>query len=268
MIMDWMSVLLIIFCVYGIIHIIAFFIQDLFFFHPEKLHLGFKFKYPVEFEEIQLEGIEGSLIDCLHFPLNESKKVVFYFKGNTRSIKGWAKFCKDFHANGYSFFIIDYPGFGKSTGKRNVDTICNNSQIAYDWLKTKYTEENITIYGRSLGAGFAGYIAMKNNPKRLILDSPFYNFTRLANYYTRVLFLRYILKHKIPLEKYIEQVDCPTHIIHGDRDITIPLKQGKDLAKIDSERIKLHIIKGGRHNNLPKKGEYHEVLKQILDEQT
>jgi len=264
--MDWMSVLLIVFCVYGLIHIAAFFVQDFFFFHPEKLQLGFKFKYPIDFEEIQLEGIDGSLIDCLHFPIKDSKKVIFYFKGNTRSIKGWAKFSKDFHANGYSFFIIDYPGFGKSTGKRTVDTICYNAQVAYDWLKSRYNEEDISIYGRSLGAGFAGYITKKNNPERLILDSPFYNFTRLANYYTRVLFLRYILKHRIPLEKYIEQVKCPVHIIHGDMDITIPLQQGKDLANINRDKIKLHIIKGGRHNNLPKKQQYHDVLKQILQD--
>ncbi len=264
MIVDWISVLLVIFCLYGIIHIIAFYIQDYFFFHPEKLHSGFEFKYPMEFQEIQLNGLDESLIDCLHFPLKDSDKVVFYFKGNTRSIKGWAKFRKDFHVNGYSFFIIDYPGFGKSTGKRNVETICYNAQIAYNWLKTKYSEENIVIYGRSLGAGFAGYVAMENNPKLLILDSPFYNFTRLANYYTRVLFLRYILRHRIPLEKYLAKVRCPIHIIHGDKDITIPVKQGKDLANIDKERIKLHIIKGGRHNNLPKKHQYHEVLNQIM----
>jgi fermentation-respiration switch protein FrsA (DUF1100 family) len=263
--MDWMSLLLVIFCIYGVIHIIAFFVQDFFFFHPEKLHLGFKFKYPYAFEEVQLEGIDGSLIDCLHFPFKDADKVVFYFKGNTRSIKGWAKFCKDFHANGYSFFIIDYPGFGKSTGKRDVKTIYQNAQIAYDWLKTRYSEDNITIYGRSLGAGFSGYIAMNNNPKVLILDSPFYNFTRLAQYYTRVLFLRYILKHNIPLEKYIKEVKCPIHIIHGEKDKTIPLEQGKDLGNIDKERIKLHIIREGRHNNLPKKEQYHDVLKQILN---
>lgn len=262
--MDWMSILLIIFSVYGVIHLLAFWFQDLLFFHPEKLQAGFKFKYPSTFEEIQLKGTNDSLIDCLYFPKEGATKVIFYFKGNTRSIKGWSKFSKDFHANNYSFFIFDYPGFGKSTGDRNVETICSNAQIAYDWVKTRFNEKDVVIYGRSLGAGFAGHIAMMNDPALLILDSPFYNFRKLANYYTRILFLRYILKYDVPLEKYLAKTRCPIHIIHGDKDITIPLKQGQALARIDEKRIKLHVIKGGRHNNLPRKEQYHSVLKSIL----
>lgn len=262
--MDWMSVLLIIFSVYGILHLLAFWFQDYLFFHPEKLHFGFVFNYPHEFEEIQLKGVNNSLIDCLYFPKSDADRVVFYFKGNTRSIKGWAKFSEDFRKNNYSFFIIDYPGFGKSTGDRDVDTIHSNAQIAYDWLKTRYKEEQIIIYGRSLGAGFAGYIAMKNEPRILILDSPYYSFYRLANYYTRILFLRYILKYNVPLQRYLAKTRCPVHIIHGDKDITIPLSQGKALVKVDKKRIKLHVIKGGKHNNLPKLEQYHSVLKRIL----
>ena len=262
--MDWMSLLLIVFSVYGIIHMLAFWFQDYLFFHPEKLHRGFKFNYPNEFEEIQLQGAEDSLIDCLYFPKKGAERVVFYFKGNTRSIKGWAKFAKDFHRNNYNFFIIDYPGFGKSTGKRDIDTIHINAQIAYDWLKSKFREDQIIIYGRSLGAGFSGYIAMQNDPHLLILDSPFYNFRKLANYYTRILFLRFILKYNVPLEKYLAKTRCPVHIIHGDKDITIPLWQGRALAAIDKNRIKLHIIKGGRHNNLPKKVQYQTLLERIL----
>lgn len=262
--MDWMSILLIVFSIYGIIHLLAFWAQDYLFFHPEKLHLGFKFNYPTKFEEIQLEGIKGSLIDCLYFPKEGADRVVFYFKGNTRSIKGWAKFAKDFHQNNYSFFIIDYPGFGKSTGQRNIETIHGNAQIAYDFLKTRFSEEQIVIYGRSLGAGFSGYIAMNNDPKMLILDSPFYNFRKLANYYTRILLLRFILKYDVPLEKYLAKTRCPVHIIHGDKDITIPLRQGQDLANLDKSRITLHVIKGGRHNNLPKKEQYQDILKRIL----
>lgn len=260
-----MSVLLIIVCVYGIIHMIAFWVQDYLFFHPEKLVKTFQFEYPVEFEEIQLVGVDNSLVDCLYFPCCDSKKVVFYFKGNTRSIKGWAKFSKDFLKNNHSFFIIDYPGFGKSTGPLEENTIYKNAQIAYDWLKSKYTEDNIVIYGRSLGAGFAGYITMKNDPAMLILDSPFYNFKKLAKYYTRILFLRWILKYDVPLNEFLAKTRCPIHIIHGDRDITIPLKQGLKLTKVDPGRIKLHVIKNGRHNNLPKLEQYHKLLAELLN---
>lgn len=260
----WVDISLIVIASYVAVNFTMYLIQDVFFFHPEVLRKDFDFKYNSDFEEIQLKGIDDSIIDGLLFPAKNSKKIIFYFKGNTRSIKGWAKFSSDFTSKGFSFFIIDYPGFGKSTGKRDEPTIYQNTQIAYNWLLTQYAECDIIIYGRSLGAGFAGYIASRNSPAMLILDSPFYNFVRLANYYTRILALKWILKYKVPLNEYLKEANCPVYIIHGEKDVTIPVKQARQLVSIAPERIKLFTIKGGRHNNLPKQKEYHDILIRIL----
>lgn len=263
----WMYIILIALIAYVVISLLIYFIQDLFFFHPEKLRRDFKFQYEHPFEEVELVGVENSLIDGLYFPANGEKKVVFYFKGNTRSIKGWAKFAKDFNNKGYSFFLIDYPGFGKSTGKRNVETIHRNAQIAYNWLLSRFEQDDIIIYGRSLGAGFATYIAKSNAPHVLILDSPFYSFRRLSRYYTRILPLKFILKYRSPLFSYLEDVKCPVFILHGDKDHVIPYSHSVLLEDVDPKHIKLYTIAGARHNNLPKFKEYHTVLNRILNEE-
>jgi pimeloyl-ACP methyl ester carboxylesterase len=44
--------------------------------------------------------------------------LILYFHGNTRSIKGWAKYSRDFYRYNYDVVLVDYRGFGKSTGKR------------------------------------------------------------------------------------------------------------------------------------------------------
>lgn len=252
---------------YLTICLIAYLTQEFFLFHPEILKKNFRFEFDIPFQEINLDGAQNSEINGLWFPVKESEKVIFYFKGNTRSIKGWSKFAHDFIGKGYSFFLIDYPGFGKSTGKRSEQLIYDNAQLAYEWLCTKYNEEQIVIYGRSLGAGFAAYIAARNHPFMLILDSPFYQFLQLARYYTRILPTKLLMKYQIPLDEYVKTVKCPTFILHGDKDWMIPYRYSKEIEKIAPLRIRLFTIAGARHNNLPKFSTYHEALNQILHDQ-
>lgn len=262
----WLSILLWVITGYVLASLVMYFIQDFFFFHPEKLHRDFVYKYNVPFREVNIEGVGQSNINALLFHVDQPKGVIYYFKGNTRSNKGWAKFAKDFTEKGYDFFMIDYPGFGKSTGKRNEETIHKNAQIAYLWLSDRYNENQISIYGRSLGSGFATRVAGWNNPAVLILDGPFYSFIGLCRYYTQILPLPLILKYRIPLNKYLQEVKCPVYSIHGDKDWLIPYRFSVRLAKEFPEKLELITIKGAKHNNLPKFDEYHLALNRILNE--
>ncbi|MEO5583270.1 MAG: alpha/beta fold hydrolase [Saprospiraceae bacterium] len=65
---------------------------------------------------------DGGNINAIYFKVPKSRGIVFYLKGNSRSIKGWGKFAKDFLSNGYDFIMMDYRGFGKSKGHRNQTT--------------------------------------------------------------------------------------------------------------------------------------------------
>ena len=253
---------------YLLLCIILYFIQDLFLFHPERLPQNFKFHFKVPFEEVFIDLEDGTHLNGLLLQQENSKGVIYYFKGNTRSIKGWSKFSRDFMPRGYDFFIMDYPGFGKSRGKRTEESIAWDSQAAYNWLKEHYPEEKIIIYGRSLGAGFATRIASWNNPAMLILDSPYYSFYRLAQRYTLIAPAKLLLKYHIPLYQYLQQVKCPVHIIHGDRDRLIPYRYSPELVRISEGNVILHTIKGAHHNNLPKFEDYHSALEKILGTKT
>ncbi len=248
--------------IYVVIVIIFYFIQHYFFFHPEKLPEFFHFKYDEEFEEFIIDAPDGNHIDALLFRAENPKGVVLYFKGNTRSIKGWSKFRSDFLKAGYDFFIFDYPGFGKSTGSPTEKEIFDDTQAVYEKVMELYPEDEIVIYGRSLGSGFAARIANLYSPKLLILDSPFYSMHKLANYYSWILPLKMILKLHVPLNEYIKTMRCPVVIFHGNRDRVIPYKFSTQLKEENPEKVKLITINKGKHNNLPTFPEYH---KQVID---
>jgi alpha-beta hydrolase superfamily lysophospholipase len=193
---------------------------------------------------------DGGLINGIYFTVPSSRGVIYYLKGNSKSIKGWGKFAKDFLSNGYDFLMIDYRGFGKSRGKRSQKRVFNDSQFMYKWLLERYSEDKIVLYGRSLGSGIAARIASWNKPRLLILDSPYYSFYYNTHRYLFWMPLKWIMRYPIRTDKYLETVSCPVIIIHGTNDYLIPFKQSKMLYNRYPDKIKLIPIKGAGHNNL------------------
>lgn len=251
---------------YALISLVVFLFQDYFFFRPERLPKHFKYKYPFPFDEVNFDMEDGGKINGIHFRVPNAKGVVFYFKGNSRSIKGWGKFARDFVSKGYDFFMVDYRGFGKSKGRRSESILFNDKQHIYKWLSNIYPEEKIVIYGRSFGSGVATRIASWNNPKMLILDSPYFSFLKQVKRFAFLLPLNLILRYPIRTDQFIKKVSGPVYILHGTKDRLITFKHSKMLQALVPDNCTLFPIEGGGHNNLPSYAEYHEHLYDILNE--
>lgn len=247
-----------------VLSVAVYFLQDKFIFKPEKLHPDFQFKYDSPFRELNFDVEEGVRINGLHFYREQPKGLILYFHGNTRSIKGWAKYAKDFYRYDYDVILVDYRGFGKSTGKRSEKEMLDDMQFVYTSLAAQYSESHLIVYGRSLGSGFAAKLASDNNPRYLILDAPYYNFRRVIERFVPILPVRLVLQYHLRTDKWLTKVKCPVYIIHGTKDWLIPIRHSEQLQKINSRKITLIRIHGGGHNNLPKFDEYHNFIRDIL----
>jgi len=256
--------LIVIVTVYVLLCVAFFFGQHFFFFRPEMLPSTFEYEYEFPVRERTFQMDDGGVVNAIHFEVPNERGVVFYLKGNSRSIKGWGKFAKDFLGKGYDFFMMDYRGFGKSSGKRTEQTLYSDALELFDILTGEYASEDIVVYGRSFGSGVAAYVASKRKPKLLILDSPYYTFKYQISRFIGWMPLAYLLKYQIPTIKYVQASNCPVHIMHGERDYIISYKQGVMLAK--QSGAELITIEGGRHNNLPEKAQFQEELYRVLSE--
>ena len=263
----WVSTVLLILGIYIAISIALYYLQDYMLFKPEKLPKDFQFDYEnQQTKEYNLETRDGAVINGLRFfPKGESKGVVLYLKGNSKSIKGWGKFAVDFTRHGYNVLMVDYRGFGKSTGKRSQKAIKRDLQKVYDKIKEKTSEDRIILYGRSLGSGFATKLASLNDPKMLILDAPYYSLTKVTTRYAPFMPLSILLKYPLPTYKWLKYVRCPIHIIHGTHDKLIPYKSSVKLAQINPKLTKIHTVIGGGHRNLNNFESYHKMLDEILN---
>lgn len=263
----WFLIVISIVILYIVISIALYYLQDYALFKPEKLPEDFQFHYEnQDTKEYNLTTRDGAVINGLRFfPKGESKGIVLYLKGNSKSIKGWGKFAVDFTRHGYNVLMVDYRGFGKSTGRRTQKNIKRDLQVIYNKIKEQTTENRIVLYGRSLGSGFATKLASTNNPKMLILDAPYYSLTKVTRRYMPFMPLSVLIKYPLPTYKWLKYVQCPIHIIHGTNDKLIPYKSSLKLSKINPKLTKLHTVIGGGHKNLNNFESYHKMLDDILN---
>ena len=264
--LDTLTIILLVLGAYIVANFVIYFAQERFLFKPEKLPKDFEFKYPnLNFQEYNLEKEPGVNINGIHFTIKNPKGVVIYLKGNSKSLKGWGKFAIDFTRMGYDVMMVDYRGFGKSTGRRTEESIKDDLQYVYDKVREQVPEKYIILYGRSLGSGFAAKLASTNHPRMLVLESPYYSLSKVTKRYIPFMPVSLVIKFPIRTYKWLKYVDCPIKIVHGTNDRLIPFKTAVSLSKIRPENTRLYSVIGAGHNNLNTFEEYHRMLEEILN---
>jgi len=263
--MNWPTIITIFITVVAVVSLLIYYFQELFLFHPEKLSKDFQFQYEnLETEEYNIEIKKGVVINGLHFKTPNPKGVVYYLKGNSKSIKGWGKFAIDFTIHGYDVIMIDYRGFGKSTGKRSENNMKQDALLVYEKIKKVVHEDNIIVYGRSLGTGLATKVASMNNPKMLILACPYFSMSKNVKRYFPFVPLGLVMRYSMPTYKWMKYVKCPVKIIHGTNDKVIKFKSSIKLSKVKPTQTKLYPIIDGGHKNIHNYESYHRAMKEIL----
>ena len=120
----------------AVLSILVYFFQEKFIFKPENLNRISSLNMISLSKNIFLM-LNRVRINGLAFLPGKTQRLILYFHGNTRSIKGWAKYARDFYRYDYDVVLVDYRGFGKSTGKRSEKEMLNDMQFVYDKLNGK-----------------------------------------------------------------------------------------------------------------------------------
>lgn len=222
------------------------------------------YHFPQEFQEINLKTVDNKSINALHFTLPKPKGIILFFHGNKGNLERWGSIVPYLLDYNYEVFVIDYRNYGKSSGSFNEQKMYDDALLSYDYLKKSYSEENIVVYGRSLGATFAAKVASKNNPKHLVLESPFYNMKRAIRYYFS-LAPTFLVKYPFRTDSFINQVQSPVTIFHGNEDKTTSFKESKELFDLITTEKKEYVeIKTATHHNVKEFSLYQEKMKKIL----
>ncbi|CAA6693699.1 MULTISPECIES: alpha/beta hydrolase [unclassified Lentimonas] len=198
-------------------------------------------------ETFKLKASDGEDITATLIEAPGSQRLLLYSHGNGVDIGMIRQNLKHFQAAGISVLAYDYPGYGTSTGKASEKGVYAAADAAYHYATQtlNFTPEQITLYGRSLGSGPSCWLAERYPIDRLILDGAFSSTFRVM---TRIKVLPWDKFDN--LKRLRSSITCPTLIIHGVEDQTVPFKHAKqNWDALKGEKQKLW-VNGAGHNNL------------------
>ncbi|WP_241148073.1 alpha/beta hydrolase [Lacinutrix jangbogonensis] len=239
--------------------------QEKLLFLPTVLEQDYNFNFSYNFEEITLKTNDDAALNAIHFKAKNPKGVILYFHGNAGNLSRWGNIAEFFVAKDYDVLVMDYRTYGKSTGKLSEQAFYNDADLFYNYLKKYYSEDKITLYGRSLGTGLATFLASKHKPKQLILETPYTSIAAIAKHRFPFFPINLLLNYKFPSNTFITKVSCPITIFHGTEDVVVPYKFGKELSEIPPKQQTTFVtIEGGRHNDLIRFDAYSEGIDKLL----
>ena len=235
---------------YIIFTVLLYLFQEKLIFQPTKLPQDHHFTFSEPFNEFFINTEDGAVLNALHFKREEPKGIILYFHGNAGDLSRWGEIATFFAQKEYDIVVMDYRTYGKSTGKLGEQRLFADAQRFYDYVLERYSEEKIIVYGRSLGTAIATQVASNNNPKKLVLETPFYNLYDAAKYRFSFLPLKLLLRYRFETNSNIQKIKCPIIIFHGTEDSVVPYASGKQLFEAAPSPKELITIPGGDHNNL------------------
>lgn len=215
------------------------------------------------YEELSLPA-DGAEISLVHFRTGSPRGVILFLHGNGDAIPTVFPVVAWLLDLGYDVVVPDYRSYGKSTGRiEGEQTLHDDMAVVYDYLQAHYAESDIILYGKSLGTGFATRLAAENDPRLVILESPFYSLQALVQRRIKLYPIR-ILKYHFRSDLMIGEIEAPIVVIHGDRDFVIPPEEGIRLyEEINSEK-RLLILPGAGHESLIYRPEVEVLFTELL----
>lgn len=238
-------------------------------FQGTSLPPDFRFDFPGKFEERWYQPAPGVRLNALYFRTDSVPRrgVVLYLHGNRDNLARWGRYAPDFTRRGYDVLMLDYRGYGKTVGTITTEAAFHaDARFVYDHLKRDVPGDSLVLYGRSLGTGMATRLAAQTRPRRLLLETPYYNLPAVDRGYFPLLPYDWLSRFPFRSDAWIARVRCPVHLFHGTADWVVPYrhslwlceKRGDDPARI------LTTVRGGGHKNLSKFPAYQAALDSCL----
>lgn len=203
---------------------------------------------------------------CLLSESHLKHKTIIYFHGNAENIKETQFLIPLFNKKGYDMVLIDYPNYGKSEGQiKNEKHIFSILEQTFSTILTNLSlkEEDVILFGRSIGTGLACFIAQHKKIYELWLHNPYDSLVNVVKNKYPYIPVGSLLKFPILAFKYIEQVTCPIKMLVGEKDQTTPMQGAEKLFKIAQEHnanVQMVVVKNGEHNNLFFTKEFKELF--------
>ena len=228
----------------------------------------------MKFEEVRIpvgDGVDqGELYGWWIPALNSEAPTFVYLHGNHRNIGSNLEHTLRLHSLGYNVLLMDYRGFGKSSGgKPSEKKVYEDAEASWQYLlRQRHVKPQKTfIYGHSLGGAIAMDLAVRHpEAAGLIIESTFTSMQAMSELEYGFLPVELLLNQRFEALKKIAQLKIPVLLIHGTLDKKVPVQMARQLYEAAPQPKTLVLIEGGEHGNSATVGwvQYRDALSAFM----
>ena len=221
-----------------------------FAFFPEPGETTTPADFGVEFEAKTVTTADGERLHAWLLHGRLPRALIVYCHGNGGNLSVWAPILSDVARHGYDVLAFDYRGYGLSTGRPSEQGLYRDTTaiIEHAW-SLPGASERVVYWGRSLGSAVAAYAGTRHAPDGIVIEAGFPDARALLRTSPVLAFLGLFSTYRFPTAAFLDRVQRPLLVIHGDRDRIVPFALGRALFERTHEPKTFVAIPGGDHND-------------------
>lgn len=248
--------------------------RRLMFFPSSTLVTNPEQAYNLRYEEVWIP-VQTEKVHAWWIPAAQPERgVVLHFHGNGSNISGNLSQAVRFHQLGYSVLMVDYRGYGRSTGEFPSEaSVYQDAEASWAYLtqQRRISPDRIVLFGHSLGGAVAIYLAQQQpQAAGLIVQSSFTSMRAMVDAVGqyRIFPVDWLLNQKFASLDRVSSLQMPVLYIHGTQDALLPHQMSEALYAATPEPKRLHLVENAEHNDVAEVGgaAYLQVLRQFFDQ--
>jgi len=261
---------LVIYTVVGLLllNVLMYFQQPRMIFFPSSVLYQTPADWGLEFEDATLNTSDDVQLHGWFIPNEESERVLLFFHGNAGNISHRRESIEIFNRLGLNVFILDYRGYGRSKGKPSEQGLYQDATAAWRYLTEEkgFDQEDILIFGRSLGGAVAAKLAAEVQARGLILESTMSSAREFARAVFKVLSRLVVIRYEFDTARHIHGLSYPVLVLHSPDDEIMPFHLGMKVYQ-QASQPKHFVHMRGDHNNgfLQSQPEYQQEIGSWLN---
>lgn len=219
---------------------------------------------PAQASYMDMKTSDGHTLRHVRFQADEGAPKLMFFHGNgSLAPYELARGLKLFE-NGFDVLLVEYRGYGGSTGMPSADALLQDSVKTYDWYKGE-SDDWVFLYAHSLGTGVAAYLSSQREVRSMVFEAPYSSLSDVAADRYPIFPVRSLFKHEINSIENLTGSDTPILIVHGAEDGVIPIKYGKQLFEsLDPKFVEWKALPDIGHNDLIQNGSVELALDHFI----
>ena len=213
------------------------------------------------YTDITIKTSDGLSLHSWYHLGDADRPTILFLHGNANNISANLGQVRTYVQNGYGVLLLDYRGYGGNSGTPTEQGLYTDGRAAMDMLKMyNIPAEKVVLFGESLGSGVAVQLATEYPVKALILQAPFDSAVNVAKERYPIFPVDALMLDRYDNASKIKKVTAPLLILHGKKDVTVPMKFGKALFDAANEPKLFIEYPESNHNDMSTPQLHNDVI--------